>query len=100
MDFSENSTYNKIEHRFTKGAGLYMCIAELTAKIESLSAEDYNMVIMLVNRLSEKSEASGLKRISEDELVEELSESIRKSDMGATKSARAVSKSMREKYAV
>lgn len=53
-----------------------MSIAELTAKIESLSAEDYNMVIMLVNRLSEKSEASGLKRISEDELVEELSESI------------------------
>lgn len=36
-----------------------MSIAELTAKIESLSAEDYNMVIMLVNRLSEKSEASG-----------------------------------------
>lgn len=26
----------------------YMGIAELTAKIESLSAEDYNMVIMLV----------------------------------------------------
>ena len=49
-----------------------MSIAELTAKIESLSAEDYNMVIMLVNRLSEKSEASGLKRISEDELVEEM----------------------------
>ena len=47
-----------------------------------------------------KSEANGLKRLSEDELVEELSESIRKSDMGATKSARAVSKSMREKYAV
>ena len=38
-----------------------------------------------------------LKRLSEDELVEELSESIRKSDMGATKPARAVSKSMREK---
>lgn len=30
-----------------------MGIAELTAKIESLSAEDYNMVIMLVNKLSE-----------------------------------------------
>ncbi|WP_456109036.1 hypothetical protein [Roseburia hominis] len=77
-----------------------MSIAELTNKIENLSAEDYNMVIMLVNRLSEKSEASELKRLSEDELVEELSESIRKSDMGATKSVRAVSKSMREKYAV
>ena len=65
-----------------------MSIAELTIKIENLSAEDYNMVIMLVNRLAEKSEASGLKKLSEDELVEELSESIRKSNMGATKSAR------------
>ena len=58
------------------------------------------MVIMLVNRLSEKSEINGLKRLSENELVEELSASIRKSDIGATKSARSVSKSMREKYAV
>ena len=77
-----------------------MGIAELTTKIESLSAEDYNMVIMLVNRLSEKSEINGLKRLSENELVEELSASIRKSDTGATKSAKAVSKNMREKYAV
>lgn len=77
-----------------------MSIAELTTKIENLSAEDYNMVIMLVNRLAEKSEAGGLKKLSEDELVEELAESIRKSNTGATKSARAVSKSMREKYAV
>lgn len=51
-------------------------------------------------KIKEMSEAGELKRLSEDELVEELSESIRKSDMGATKSARAVSKSMREKYAV
>lgn len=71
-----------------------MSIAELTNKIESLSAEDYNMVIMLVNRLSEKSEISGLAKLSEDELVEELSESIKKSNMGATKSAKAVSGSM------
>lgn len=69
-----------------------MGIAELTAKIESLSEEDYNMVIMLVNRLSEKSEKSGLQKLSEDELVAQLSESIRKSDMGATKSAREVSR--------
>lgn len=60
-----------------------MGIAELTAKIESLSAEDYNMVIMLVNKLSEKPENNGLKRLSENELVEELSASIRKSDTGA-----------------
>ena len=71
-----------------KGADFHMSIAELTTKIENLSADDYNMVIMLVNRLSEKSEASEPKRLSEDQLVEELSESIRKSDMGLTKSAR------------
>lgn len=77
-----------------------MGTAELTAKIESLSEEDYNMVIMLVNRLSEKSEMGGLQKLSEDELVAQLSESIRKSDMGATKSAREVSRSKRDKYAV
>ena len=48
-------------------------------------------------KIKEMSEAGELKRLSEDELVEELSESIRKSDMGATKPARAVAKSMREK---
>lgn len=77
-----------------------MSIAELTAKIEGLSADDYNMVIMLVDRLSEKSEGNGFRRLSEDELVKELTESIQKSDKGVTKPARTVSKSMREKYAV
>ncbi len=77
-----------------------MSIAELTAKIEGLSADDYNMVIMLVDRLSEKSEENGLRRLSEDELVKELTESIQKSDKGATKPARTISKNMREKYAV
>lgn len=77
-----------------------MSIAELTAKIEGLSPDDYNMVIMLVDRLSEKSEGNGLRRLSEDELVRELTESIQKSDRGVTKPARTVSKSMREKYAV
>ena len=62
--------------------------------------EDYNMVIMLVNRLSEKTEMGNLQRYSEKELVEELSESIKKSNDGATKSAREVSKNMRKKYAV
>lgn len=77
-----------------------MGTAELTARIESLSEEDYNMVTMLVNRLSKKSDTVGLQKLSEDELVEQISESIRKSDMGATKSAKEVSRSMREKYAV
>ena len=76
-----------------------MSIAELTAKIERLSADDYNMVIMLVDRLSEKSDKDGLRKLSEDELVKELTESIQKSDRGATKPARIVSKNMREKYA-
>lgn len=77
-----------------------MSIAELTAKIERLSADDYNMVIMLVDRLSENSGKDGLKKLSEDELVKELTESIQRSDGGATKPARTVSKNMREKYAV
>lgn len=77
-----------------------MSIADLTAKIENLSEEDYNMVIMLVNRLSEKTEKGNIQRYSENELVEELSESIKKSNDGATKSAREVSKNMRKKYAV
>ena len=77
-----------------------MGIAELTAKIESLSAEDYNMVIMLVNRLSEKSGSHGLQKFSEDELVEQLTDSMEKSNKGETKSAREISKQMREKYAV
>lgn len=77
-----------------------MSISELTAKIESLSVDDYNMVIMLVNRLSEKSDMDGLKKLSEEELAEELAGSILKSDMGATKSARTVSENMRKKYAV
>ena len=83
-----------------KGVDTGMSIAELTAKIEGLSPDDYNMVILLVDRLSEKSEGNGLRRLSEDELVKELTESIQKSDRGVTKPARTVSKSMREKYAV
>ena len=77
-----------------------MGIAELTAKIESLSEEDYNMVIMLVNRLSEKSGFHGLQKFSEDELVEQLTDSMEKSNKGEIKSAREISKQMREKYAV
>ena len=77
-----------------------MGITELTAKIENLSAEDYNMVIMLVNRLSEKTESNGLQKFSEDELVEQLTASMEKSNKGETKSAREVAKQMREKYAV
>lgn len=31
-----------------------MSIAELTAKLEALSPEDYNMIVKLVDRLSDK----------------------------------------------
>ena len=31
-----------------------MSIAELTTKIEGLSVEDYNMVVMLIDRLSSR----------------------------------------------
>jgi hypothetical protein len=96
MDFMKCSKYNKEK---AKGAWL-MGIAELTAKIESLSEDDYNMVIMLVNRLSEKNELNGLQRFSEDELVEQLTTSMKRSDNGETKSASEVSMQMREKYAV
>ena len=33
--------------------GLVMGIAEVTAKLETLSQEDYDMVVMMVNRLTE-----------------------------------------------
>ena len=49
---------------------------------------------------SHKGARSMIMKVERDELVEELAESIRKSDMGATKSARSVSESMRKKYAV
>ena len=75
-----------------------MSIAELTTKIESLSVEDYNMVVMLIDRLS--SQSDGLDKKSADEIVDELNQSIKKSDLGYTKSARSVSSKMKEKYAV
>jgi hypothetical protein len=50
--------------------------------------------------LSDKSEAVGLERFSEEKIVEQLTKSMEKSDRGETKSAREVSEKMREKYAV
>ena len=45
VNFAVGTRYKK-EREMGKEL-IYMGIAELTAKIESLSAEDYNMVIML-----------------------------------------------------
>ena len=75
-----------------------MSIAELTTKIEGLSVEDYNMVVMLIDRLSSRTES--FEKKSADEIVEELTQSMKKSDLGYTKSARSVSSKMKEKYAV
>ncbi|CDD46710.1 putative uncharacterized protein [Firmicutes bacterium CAG:534] len=75
-----------------------MSIAELTSKIEKLSVEDYNMVVMLIDRLSSKQE--GLERKSADEIVAELTQSAERSEAGFTKSAHSVSSKMKEKYAV
>jgi len=75
-----------------------MSIVELTRKIESLSIEDYNMVVMLIDKLSSKPE--GLEKKSADEIVKELTQSMKKSDAGYTKSARSVSSKMKEKYAI
>lgn len=75
-----------------------MSTAELTTKIESLSVEDYNMVIMLIDRLS--SGTDSFEKKSADEIVAEIAQSMKKSDLGYTKSARDVSSKMREMYAV
>ena len=75
-----------------------MSIAELTTKIEGLSVEDYNMVVMLIDRLSSRTE--GFEKKSVDEIVAELTHSMKKSDLGYTKPARSVSSKMKEKYAV
>lgn len=75
-----------------------MSIAELTTKIEGLSVEDYNMVVMLIDRLSSRTE--GFEKKSADEIVAELTQSMKKSDLGYTKPARSVSLKMKEKYAV
>lgn len=100
MDFQGYRKYDKRKSRIQKGVDESMSTAELTAKINRLSEEDYNMVIMLVDRLSENSPRSEPKKLSEAALAEQLSESIRKSDLGATKSAEEVSKSMRDKYEI
>ncbi len=75
-----------------------MSTPELTKKIESLSSSDYNIVVMLVDRLYEHT--IGLKKKSENELVDELLASARRSDEGHVKPAHKVSEEMRHKYAL
>ena len=77
-----------------------MSTVELAEKIEKLSSEDYNFVISLVDRLSENESITGLRVLSEDDLVKELTESIESSNKGFTKSARDVSANLRKKYVV
>ena len=45
-----------------------MGIAEVTAKLETLSQEDYDMVVMLINRLAEK--PSGMLKAARDKYIQ------------------------------
>lgn len=74
-----------------------MSRAELADRIEHLSQDDFQIVVSLVDRLLENNE---FPRLSEDQLVKELSDSVHRSDEGYTKPAYVVSEEMRAKYAV
>lgn len=50
---------------------------------------------MIKDNLYNRSETHNIKSLSENELVKELAESIKKSDEGKTKSAREVSEGMK-----
>lgn len=50
---------------------------------------------MIKGNLYNRSESHNIKSLSENELVKELAESIKKSDEGKTKSASEVSENMR-----
>ena len=52
---------------------------------------------MVMDNLYNRSELHNIKGLSEDELVKELAESIKKSDERKTKSAREVSEDMKRK---
>ena len=85
----------KIEHKI----GVYkMITTELIEKINLLNPEDYNMVVILIDRLSQNTYS--FSKLSEDELVRELSQSIAESDSGFTKPARQISQEMRKKYGI
>lgn len=71
---------------------------ELLEKIDKLASDDYELIVTLVNKLSMKKVP--FSKMSEDELVEELTASAKRSDEGHTKSARIVAEQMRSKYAV
>lgn len=61
-----------------------MSRAELADRIEHLSQNDYQIVVSLVDRLLENNE---LPKLSEEQLVQELSDSAQRSDEGYTKTA-------------
>ncbi len=75
-----------------------MSRTELAEKMERLSGDDFNIVVMLVDRLLEKQD--GLPRLSEDQLVNEMMESITKSNAGFTRPAREVSEEMRATFEI
>lgn len=55
-----------------------MSVAELTVKLEALSPEDYNMVVMLVERLSDK--PSNVLRKAREKYLKQNSMSMKEID--------------------
>lgn len=52
----------------------------------------------IVDRLTQKTKIDGIRKLNEDALAGELSQSIEKSNRGETTPAQTVSKNMKEKY--
>ncbi len=51
-----------------------------------------------MDRLTQKTKIDGIRKLNEDALAGELSQSIEKSNRGETTPAQTVSKNMKEKY--
>lgn len=75
-----------------------MTTRELVSMIEGLSADDYNRVVALVEKLS--SQHIKPVKLNRSEIIRQLLTSAQRSDAGETRSARSVSKAMRDHYAV
>ncbi|MDE7178780.1 MAG: hypothetical protein K2O59_13290 [Lachnospiraceae bacterium] len=72
-------------------------ISLLEAMPEEKLKEIQNYIQYIIFR---DDETMPFRSLSEEEFVEQLTESMKKSDMGATTPADVVSKRMREKYAI
>lgn len=69
--------------------------------LETMSEEKLREVQNYIKYITFRDEGGmPLQSLSEDEIVKQLTESMIKSDMGATTPANVVSRQMREKYAI